>query len=171
MARVLFTVVVVFATGTLSLGSAESQEPSCQSCSGKQITHTIGTVVFCVPRGLKVTREAGFEGAIRDAIALSTGEKASLTIYSNLSPSGYRRPFGTPSWFPADTAGSSSVRDRQCSEGAARDIRLIRNERYWRMISFPLGYAEYVDVSAKEAARFDRVLDSLCCRPLARSRR
>jgi len=167
----LFTVVVVFGIGTLSLSSAESQEPTCQSCSGKQTTHTMGTVVFCVPRGLKVTRIAGFEGDIRDSIALSGGEKASMTIYSSISPSGYRRPVGTPSWFPADPSGHSSMRDRQCSEGAVRDIRLIRKERYWRMISFPLGYAEYVDLSAKEAARFDRVLDSLCCRPLAPSRR
>jgi hypothetical protein len=34
------------------------------------------------------------------------------------------------------------------------------------MLTFPLGYAAYSDVSADIATRLDRVLDSLCCHPL-----
>src|SRR5215469_10946415 len=85
--------------------------PSCRSCGGKRIAHTIGTVLFCVPHGMKVHRDAGFEGDIRDSITLSARkETATLTVYSSTNPSGYRKS-APPDWFPARDLGQSSVRD------------------------------------------------------------
>lgn len=142
-----------------------AQVPACRSCWGKRIRHTFGTVFLCVPHGMKVQREAGFEGDIRDVVTINhLREIASLTIYSNISPSGYRK--FTPEWFPSEAAGHTSVRDWRCSEGTFRDLRLTRDGRQWRLITFPFGYAEYSDLSAHNATRLDRVLDSLCCHPL-----
>jgi hypothetical protein len=51
------------------------------------------------------------------------------------------------------------VRRWRCSEGDGRDFRLTQNGRSWRMLAFPMGYAEYQDVSEDIARKFDRVLD------------
>jgi len=150
---------------------AQAQVPACESCQGKRIAHTSGTILFCVPRGVKVDRDSGFEGDIHDLITLSRcGELGKLIVSSSPNSSGYPK-FAPPDWFPAEAAGHSSVRNWRCSEGDGRDLRLARNGRNWRMITFPLGYAEYSNVSDSIAARFDRVLDSLCCRPLQSSPR
>jgi hypothetical protein len=34
------------------------------------------------------------------------------------------------------------------------------------MLTFPMGYAEYENVAADVARKFDKVLDSMCCQPL-----
>jgi hypothetical protein len=164
MLWIIFALLVLLGQNS-ALNSAAAQVPSCRSCSGKRIAHTTGTVLLCVPHGMKVHRDAGFEGDIRDTITLAhRKETATLTVYSSTNPSGYRK-VTPPDWFPGGAAGQSSVRDWQCPEGSGRDFRLTRDGRYWRMITFPLGSAEYSGVSATSATQFDRVLDSLCCRP------
>jgi hypothetical protein len=151
--------------------SAEVQIHSCQACAGKRIAHTpIGTLLFCVPRSMKVHRDSGFEGDVQDVITFSRrGVTSKLTVRSRTNPSGYRKSI--PDWFPAEAAGHTSVRAWRCSEGTGRDLRLDRDGRYWRFMTFPLGWAEYGDVPADIAAQFDRVFDSLCCRPPTPSRR
>ena len=145
--------------------SAEVQLHACGFCWGKRIRHTVGTVVFCVPRGINLHHDAGFEGDIRDIITISRGgETRKLIIFSSMNPSGNR---SIPSdWFPAGATGHPTVHAWRCSEGDGRDLRIERDGRHWRMIAFPFGYAEYGDVSPNIATRFDRVLDSLCCRPI-----
>jgi hypothetical protein len=142
---------------------------SCGSCWSKRIAHTFGTILFCVPRGMKVQRVAGFEGDIRDVITLSRRrEIGKLIVLSDGNPSGNRNP---PSdWLPTNGPLHSSVHAWRCTEWDGRDLRIDRDGRYWRMITFPFGYAEYGNVPANVSAQFDRVLDSLCCRPLNRSR-
>jgi hypothetical protein len=149
--------------------STEVDVHSCGSCWSKRIAHTFGTMLFCVPRGMKVQRVAGFEGDIRDVITLSRRrETGKLIVFSDLNPSGNRNP---PSdWLPTAGTLHSKVHGWRCPEGDGRDLRIERDGRYWRMITFPFGYAEYGDVPASIATQFDRVLDSLCCRPLTPSR-
>src|SRR5271166_3809088 len=68
---------------------AEVQVHFCGSCQGKRIAHTIGTIFFCVPYGIKVHRDAGFEGDIRDVMTLSyRGELGELFVSSSMNPSG-----------------------------------------------------------------------------------
>ena len=170
MLWIIFALLFPLGQDNSTPDSAAAQVPSCRSCGGKRIAHTIGTVLFCVPHDMKVHRDAGFEGDIRDTVTHSLRkETATLTVYSSTNPSGYRK-VAPPAWFSAEAAGKSSVRDWRCSEGNGRDFRLTRDGRYLRLITFPLGYAEHSDVSANSAARFDLVLDSLCCRPLTSSR-
>jgi hypothetical protein len=145
----------------------EIQRHSCELCFGKRIHHTMGTILFCVPRGMKVHRDAGFEGDVQDIITFAKRrQRSQLIVSSSTNPSGYRK--FAPDWFPADAPGHTSARNWRCSEGNGRDLRLDRNGRYWRMITLPLGYAEYSDVPANIAVQFDKVIDSLCCRPLRR---
>jgi hypothetical protein len=151
--------LALFGQGNNGADSSALQAHSCGFCGGKQITDTSGTILFCIHHGMKFHRNAGFEGDFRDNIRFShRGETGELIIRSGVSPSGFRKP--------PEAGGHSSVRSWRCSEGEGRDLRIDRATRYWRMITFPLGYAEYGDVSANIAAQFDRVLDSLCCRPL-----
>jgi hypothetical protein len=167
----VFTLAFLILLGQQNNGldSNEVQIQPCGSCSGKRIVHTVGTVLFCVPRGMKVHRDEGFEGDSQDVVTFSRrGEIGKLIVRSSINPSGYRK--STPIWFPAE-AGQSTARNWRCSEGTGRDFRLTRDQRYWRMITFPLGWAEYSDVPANIAAQFDKVLDSLCCRPLILPRR
>jgi len=150
--------------------SAEAQIPSCGSCWGRRARHTVGTIVFCVPHGIKPHRDASFEGDIRDVMTISSrGETGKLIIVSSTNPFGNRSI--PPDWFPSGAPPHSTVHTWRCSEGSGRDLHLDRDGRYWRLIVFPLGYAEYGNVPANIAARFDRVLDSLCCRPLSPSQR
>jgi len=58
------------------------------------------------------------------------------------------------------------VRRWRCSEGDGWNFRRTQNGRYWRMLAFPMGYAEYENVAADVARKFDKVLDSMCCQPL-----
>ena len=144
----------------------ELQIHSFGSCRGKQIAHTLGSVLFCIPRGMKVHRNAGFEGDVQDVVTLSLrGETGKLMVHSDAYPLSGRQK-SMPEWFPADPAAQSSVRTWRCSEGTGRDYRLSRDQRRWRMITFPLGWAEYNDVAPDIAVQFDRVIDSLGCRPL-----
>src|ERR1700694_4136006 len=107
--------------------SSEPQIHSCAFCGGKQITHSSGTVLFCIHNGMKLHRKSGFEGDIRDNIRLSDrGETREMIILSDVSPSGFRRP--------PEAGGHSTVRAWRCSEGNGRDLRLDRDGRYWRMI-------------------------------------
>jgi hypothetical protein len=125
--------------GNNGADSSEVQKHPCGFCWGKRITRTSGLLLFCVPHGMKVRRAAGFEGDIRDVILFShRGETGELIISSSVNPSGFRKP---PDWFPAEAGGHSTVRAWRCSEGDGRDLRLDQRGRYWRMITFPLGYA------------------------------
>jgi len=153
--------LVLSGQGNNGANSSEVQKHSCGFFWGKRIAHTSGSLLFCVPHGIKVSRAAGFEGDIRDNIRLSDrGETGELIILSGVGPSGFRKP--------PEAGGHSTVYAWRCSEGDGRDLRIERDGRCWRMITFPLGYAEYGDVPANIATRFDRVLDSLCCRPIKR---
>src|ERR1700680_3559132 len=99
-------------------------------------------------------------GDIRDVITSShRGETGKLIVFSSTNPSGSRKV--APDRLPAEANVHSTVRAWRCSEGEGRDLRIDRAGRYWRMITFPLGYAEYGDVPTNIAAQFDRVLDSL----------
>ena len=147
--------------------------PSCSqvSCRGKSIKHSYSMFCFCVPYGMKVRRTAGFEGDVSDLITLHHGGAvAQLRVYSTVNPSSYL--YLVPDWLNKSSAekGQSSIHAWRCSEGAGGDYRLTKDGRHSRFIQFPLGAAEYKDVSPDIAARFDRVLDSLCCRPFPSER-
>ena len=147
--------------------------PSCAqtSCRGKHIEHTSGVVRFCVPRGMKISRTAGFEGDIQDLVTLHQRGTVSQLLVRSWGPFGYQKSL--PDWLNSDSAkeGHSSIHAWRCSEGAGGDYRLAKDGRQSRFLQFPLGWAEYSDVSPDVAARFDRVLDSLCCRPLPSAER
>ncbi len=144
--------------------SAEIQIHSFGSCRGKQIVHSLGTVLFCIPRSMKVHREASFEGDIQDAVTVSVrGEMGKLMVRSSLTPFGSRK--STPDWFATDAAGQYSVRAWSCP-GSGRDFRLNRDQRRWRMMTFPWGWTEYSGVPPNIAVQFDKVIDSVGCRPL-----
>jgi len=66
-------------------GTADIQVPSCGSCRGKQIEHTMRTIVFCVPRGLKAHREAGEEGELADTITLSRRDRQAASVFNRES--------------------------------------------------------------------------------------
>ena len=122
--------------------SAEVQIPSCGSCWGTRTRHTLGTIMFCVSHGIKLHRDSGCEGDIRDVMTIShRGKTGELIIYSSMNPSGNREV--QRDWFPSGAPPHSTVRTWRCSEGSGRDLRLDRDGRYWRLITFPFGYAEW----------------------------
>jgi hypothetical protein len=143
----------------------ELQIHSFGSCVGKQIAHTLGTILFCIPRGMEVHRWTSFEGDTQDTITVSVrGKKGKLIVRTSSGPSGFRKH--TPDWSVDDAAGQSSMRTWRCSDGDGRDFRLNRNQSYSRMMTFPLGWTEYNEVPLNIAVVFDRILDSLRCKPL-----
>src|SRR5438874_6774176 len=110
--------LALFGQGNDLPDSADLQIHSFESCRGKQISHTLGTILFCVPRSMKVRREASFEGDIQDDVTVSLrGEMGKLIVRSSSNPSGLRKH--TPNWFPAER-GQSSVRAWRCPEGTGR---------------------------------------------------
>jgi len=103
--------------------SAEIQIQTFGSCKGKPIAHTLGTILFCVPRGMKIERWTSFEGDTQDTVVVSVqGEMGKLIVRTSSGPSGFRKHI--PDWSAADVAGQSSVRTWRCSEGTGRDYRL-----------------------------------------------
>lgn len=140
---------------------------SQESRGGKRIRHgMLGEFEFRVPHGVKYHRAVGFEGDVHDTLTARSAEGASeLRIFTANPTWGPVKP-GPDDW-PADAARRAlSVRSWQCSEAAGHDFRFTRNGREWRMLGFPFGYAEYQNVPPNIARKFDRVLDSLCCRPV-----
>jgi len=123
---------------------------------------------FCIPHGLKYTRVAEIEGALHDRITLrSHGELSELIMFTH-GVNGTPAKTSPEDWPSAEqTPGETvSVSQWRCSEGDGRDFRLHHNGRHWRLLTFPLGFAEYKDVPPSAAERFDKVIDSLCCQPL-----
>ena len=137
------------------------------SCRRKRIAHTSGYFQFCIPRGMRYRRIAGFEGDIRDQITLHIhGESSELVIFTASPTWGPVKSF-PDDWPPVDPTQADFVsRQWQCSEGTGQDFRLHRNNRSWRMVTFPTGFAEYKNVPSIAAEKFDLVLNSLCCQNL-----
>jgi hypothetical protein len=158
---------------SLALALAAQQAPkqaeveiracSATRCWGRRIEHgCLRGLRFCVPFGMDFHRAAGFEGDIHDSITIhSQGETNQLLIFTANVTWG---PVQTsPDWFGLSDAPAGTVRQWHCSEDEGRDFRMTRNGRSWRLLTFLKGYAEYKDVPLKAAAKFDRILDSLCC--------
>jgi len=164
----LLCVLFLWAGGQESTAGPKLRSvPSCSQvlCRGKRVAHTVGLFEFCVPRGLKFRRVVGFEGDVHDRITLHvSGELSELVMFTANATYGpvKSHPDDWPSASP--TPGDTmSVRQWQCSEGAGHDFSFHRDGRYWRMVAFPDGFAEYKNVPPKAAEQLDRVLDSLCC--------
>jgi hypothetical protein len=134
------------------------------SCRGKRIAHGSGYFQFCIPRGMRYRRVAGFEGDIHDRITLRIhGESSELVIFKGSPTWGPVKSF-PGDWPPVDPTRADFVsRQWRCSEGTGQDFRLHRNDRHWRLVAFPIGFAEYKNVPSRAAEKFDLVLDSLCC--------
>ena len=167
----LFFVLLLPGMQTATQGPNPEGVPSCSDarCRGKRVGHWLEQFKFCVPRGLKFRRIVGFEGDIHDRITLPThGELSELIMFTANFTWGpvKTRPDDWPS-SAATTGNTTLVRDWQCSEGRGQDFRLNRDDRNWRLVTFPKGFAEYKNVPAKAARKFDRVLDSLCCQRIA----
>ena len=162
----LLSLMFLWAGGQDTKAGADVQSihPCAQAkCGGKRIGHGWNMFQFCVPRGLKYKRIAGFEGDLHDRVtARSHGELSELIIFT-----------ANATWGPTKTAPDDwpsaedqlSVQRWQC-EGDWRDFKFQRNGRNWRLLVFFKGFAEYKDVPSRAAQRFDQVLDSLCCKPL-----
>ena len=121
-----------------------------------------------MPRGMKYWRVAGFEGDLHDRITVQThGELSELVIFTANVTWGPTKTL-PDDWPVADLLHNVdvSVQNWKCSEFDGRDFRFHRNGRHWRLLTFFKGFAEYKDVPAGAAERFDKVLDSLCCQPL-----
>ena len=147
-------------------GDVEIRACSATRCWGKRITHGFfPTLRFCLPFGMDFHRVAGFEGDIHDSITVhSKGETSQLLIFTANLTWG---PVQTnPDWFGSSDAPVGTVHGWHCVENEGRDFRMTRDGRSWRLLTFVKGYAEYKDVSLKAAAKFDRILDSLCYQPL-----
>src|SRR5678815_972559 len=86
--------------------SAEVQIHAFGSCRGKQIAHALGTILFCLPRGMKSNRWTSFEGDTQDTITVSArGEIGKLMVRTSAGPSGHLKHI--PDWPAADVAGQS----------------------------------------------------------------
>src|ERR1035438_9793490 len=161
--------LILALTAQQAESTADVEIPSCSvaRCRGRRITHpTFGLFKFCVPHGMKFRRVTGFEGDIHDSITLhSRRDSGELTIFSTMNPS-WGPVKSSPVWLRSASPTEGSERRWRCSEGDGRDFRLIHNGRSWRMLAFPMGFAEYQNVSADIARKFDRLLCSLCCEPL-----
>jgi hypothetical protein len=162
MLPLVFGLAVQQTQSTVDLGI-----PACSTarCRGKRIAHTWGLFRFCIPHGMKFRRVTGFEGDVHDSIRLqSRGETGELIIFTANATWGPVKSI--PEWLHLASPREASVRRWRCSEGEGQDFRWTENGRSWRMLGFVIGFAEYQNVSADIAAKFDRVLDSLCCEPL-----
>lgn len=151
-----------------SEGHATQEIHKCSEtrCWGKRIIgHGYRLVEFYRPFGTDFHRVAGFEGDLHDSITIhSKGETSELLIFTANITWG---PVQTrPEWFGFPDAPKGSVHRWHCAEDQGRDFRMAENGRSWRFLMFLKGYAEYKNVPSKAAAKFDRILDSLCCRPL-----
>ncbi len=146
--------------------------PPCAQtkCRGKRVAHGWNVFQFCIPRGLKYKRVAGFEGDLHDRVTVRLhGELSELIIFTANATWGPTKE--APSDWPSAEPGQDnqvSVQHWQC-DGDWRDFKLQRNGRNWRLLTFIKGFAEYKDVPSSAAQRFDRVLDSLCCKPIPRN--
>lgn len=144
--------------------------PACAQtrCQGERAKHWMGQFQFCIPRGMKYRRAAGFEGDLHDRVTISVqGERSEMVLFTANPTWGPVKPSPTD-WPRIDPAQPERIRTQhwRCAEGTGRDFRFQREGRHWRMISFPDGFAEYKNVPLKAAQAFDRVLDSLCCQKI-----
>jgi len=142
--------------------------PPCAeaTCRGKRIGHMLNMFQFCIPHGMKYRRVAGFEGDLHDRVTLSThGEHSELIIFTANFTWGPVKT-GPDNWPAPDSAHGEtlSISQWRCSEGDGHDFKFQRAGRNWRLLTFPFGFAEYEDVPTSAAERFDKVLDSLCCK-------
>ncbi len=119
----------------------------------------MGPFEFCVPRGMKFRRVEGFEGDIHDRITLRVRDEISELVMFTANAT-----WGPVKSRPDQKLGDTlSNREWQCPEGSGRDFRFQRDGRNWRLLTFPMGFAEYKNVPSQAAQEFDRALDSLCC--------
>ena len=147
-------------------GLKPSAIPACSQvrCRGKRVEHFFGAFAFCIPHHARFRRVNGFEGDIHDLVTIRVhGELSELIMFTaNVTWGPAKpRPDDWPAAVPADTV---SVKAWQCPEGDGQDFRFRRGNRNWRMLSFPMGFAEYKNVESGVADQFDRVLDSFCCK-------
>jgi len=141
--------------------------PSCSQvrCRGKRVGHCMGQFAFCVPRGMKFRRVEGFEGDIHDRITLRVDDEISELVMFTANATWGPVKSRPDDWPSADQKLGTTASDRewQCSEGSGRDFRFDSGGRSWRLLTFPMGFAEYKHASPKAARKFDHALDSLCC--------
>src|SRR6267142_7020818 len=131
--------------------------PACaqRRCAGKPIKASLGVLEFCVPRGVKLRKKVGEHGDIHYTItARLQGKSSDLYITSG--------PYYTgklPDW----TRGCD-LHGWRSPDWKGEDCRIkgISSRSRYVTLNAPMGSAEYWDVPPKIAARFDRILDSLC---------
>lgn len=159
--------------GTQSTTADRSRTvPSCSplACGGKRAVHMHGFLAFCVPRGVKFRRIAGFEGDIHDRMIVRVrGAVSELVMFTANATWGPVK--GAPDDWPSPDSKRGeaiSMQRWQCSDLDGHDFRFSRDGQNWRMISFAIGFAEYKNVPAKAALQFDRVLGSMCCKRFAK---
>jgi len=161
MVRAATLLTIVFAqAAALSVGYAGDRTVlACtdERCAGKRIRDNLGVLQFCVPRGLKVTKEVGGHGDVHYTIAAKArDEYFELIITSDQFFSGK-----LPDW-----AGGCELSRWHAPELQGEDCRIQRSVTRSRYMTLntPMGYAFYRDVPPEVASRFDRLLDSLCWR-------
>jgi hypothetical protein len=138
------------------------QVPACReiSCRGGRIRNDIGTLQFCVPRGLAVRRAVGEHGDVHYRIAVRRHGGA----FELLIVTGPYFPGTLPEW----TNGCAG-RHWYSPESKGDDCRTAIGSAVSRYVTLnaPTGFGVYRDVPADVAASLDRVLDSLCWSDLA----
>jgi len=156
-ASTLFTLVFAQAAA-LGVGyPGDHVIPACtdERCPGTRISDNLGVLRFCIPRGLKVTKEVGEHGDVHYKIRTKMhGEYFELTITSGPYFSGK-----LPDW-----AAGCELSRWHAPEFNGDDCRVQRGATRSRYLTLnaPMGYAFYRDVPPEVSLRFDRLLDSLC---------
>ena len=134
--------------------------PSCSAvkCSGKRIENEWGILRICVPRSIKFKRESGEHGDQHFTFSSrANGRRHELYIVWGPYFTGRDPRDGDTRW---------SVRPWRCGDNLkGEDYRLAEGAMHTRYVTLNalMGYAKYERVSAQAAARFDKILDSLCC--------
>jgi hypothetical protein len=157
----MFSAVMLLAAIMTQRAAAEDATdrpiPACTQmrCVGKPIKDNLGVLEFCIPGGVKLRREVGEHGDIHYTItARLHGESFDLFLTSGPYYSGK-----LPDW-----ARGCDLHGWRSPDWKGEDCRIIGTTGRSRYVTLntPMGYAEYRDVPPKVAARFDRILDSLC---------
>lgn len=150
------TLILILAAGYVA-GGEERLLPACAAirCDGRVVEDNLGVLQFCVPRGFKVRREVGQHGDVHYGI--TKGRRARR--YELLITSGPYFPGRLPEW-----AQKCDVRRWRSPDWKGEDCRLagVKSASRYITLNAPMGYAVYEDVPSEIAARFDRILDSLC---------
>jgi hypothetical protein len=154
------TLIATILVQAAAVANADDRSiPACTDmrCGGTRIRDNLGILQFCVPRGLRVQREFGEHGDVHYTMTVRLhGQPFELFVTSGLY-----FPGRLPDW-----ASGCDLRRWYSPESKGEDCRIERVAARSRYVTLnaPMGYAVYKDVPPDIAARFDRMLDSLCWR-------